>query len=50
VALHGVAQGVQMLRIHDVRETAEALRLWQAATLGHVAGAGFSAAGSRATG
>ncbi|WP_412505413.1 dihydropteroate synthase [Roseovarius sp. SYSU LYC5161] len=50
VALHGVAQGVQMLRIHDVRETAEALRLWQAATLGQVAGAGFSAAGSRATG
>ncbi|WP_294620887.1 dihydropteroate synthase [uncultured Roseovarius sp.] len=34
VALAGVAQGVQLLRIHDVRETAEALRLWQAATLG----------------
>ncbi|MRU16597.1 dihydropteroate synthase [Roseovarius sp. A21] len=34
VALAGVAQGVQMLRIHDVRETDEALRLWQAATLG----------------
>ncbi|WP_397541320.1 dihydropteroate synthase [Roseovarius salis] len=34
VALAGVAQGVQMLRIHDVRETAEALRLWQAATRG----------------
>ena len=34
VALAGVAQGVQMLRVHDVRETAEALRLWQAATLG----------------
>ena len=34
VALAGVAQGVQMLRIHDVGETAEALRLWQAATLG----------------
>jgi dihydropteroate synthase len=34
VALAGVAQGVQMLRIHDVRETAEALRLWQAAALG----------------
>lgn len=32
VALHGVAQGVQMLRVHDVGETAEALRLWQAAT------------------
>ncbi|WP_306152990.1 dihydropteroate synthase [Roseovarius sp. MMSF_3281] len=36
VALAGVAQGVQMLRVHDVRETAEALRLWQAATLGQV--------------
>jgi dihydropteroate synthase len=36
VALAGVAQGVQMLRIHDVRETTEALRLWQAATLGQV--------------
>lgn len=36
VALAGVAQGVQMLRIHDVGETAEALRLWQAATLGRV--------------
>jgi len=33
VALAGVAQGVQMLRIHDVNETAEALALWQAATL-----------------
>ncbi len=33
VALAGVAQGVQILRIHDVRETAEALRLWQAATI-----------------
>ncbi len=34
VALAGVAQGVQLLRVHDVAETAEALRLWQAATLG----------------
>ena len=34
VALAGVAQGVQMLRIHDVAETQEALKLWQAATLG----------------
>lgn len=34
VALAGVAQGVQMLRVHDVPETAEALALWQAATLG----------------
>jgi dihydropteroate synthase len=32
VALAGVAQGIQMLRIHDVKETAEALALWRAAT------------------
>jgi dihydropteroate synthase len=30
VALAGVAQGVQMLRVHDVAETRQALRLWQA--------------------
>ena len=30
VALAGVAQGVQFLRVHDVAETAQALRLWQA--------------------
>ena len=36
VALAGVAQGVQMLRVHDVRETVEALRLWQAVTLGQM--------------
>jgi len=30
VALAGVAQGVQMLRVHDVVETRQALRLWQA--------------------
>lgn len=34
VALAGVAQGIQMLRIHDVKETAEALALWRAATCG----------------
>ncbi|MEM7733990.1 MAG: dihydropteroate synthase [Pseudomonadota bacterium] len=33
VAIAGLAQGVQILRIHDVRETSEALRLWQASTL-----------------
>lgn len=37
VALAGVAQGIQMLRVHDVAETAEALKLWQAATLGQTA-------------
>lgn len=30
VALAGVAQGAQMLRVHDVAETWQALRLWQA--------------------
>ena len=28
--LAGLAQGVQILRVHDVAETAQALRLWQA--------------------
>jgi dihydropteroate synthase len=30
VALAGVAQGVQMIRVHDAAETRQALRLWQA--------------------
>ncbi|TNF20436.1 MAG: dihydropteroate synthase [Rhodobacteraceae bacterium] len=30
VALAGAAQGVQMLRVHDVAATKQALRLWQA--------------------
>ena len=30
VALAAVAQGVQMIRVHDVTETRQALRLWQA--------------------
>jgi dihydropteroate synthase len=34
VALAGVAQGMQMIRVHDVAETRQALRLWQAATKG----------------
>ena len=34
VALCGVAQGVQMLRVHDVTETRAALQLWRAATFG----------------
>lgn len=37
VALAGVAQGIQLLRIHDVGETAEALRLWQASVFGQKA-------------
>ena len=39
VALAGVAQGVQILRIHDVAETAQALSLWQAVTRGEWDGA-----------
>lgn len=31
VGLAALAQGVQLLRVHDVRETAQALRLWAAA-------------------
>ena len=34
VALAGVAQGVQMIRVHDVAETRQALSLWQAVTKG----------------
>lgn len=30
VALHAAAQGAQVLRVHDVGETAQALRLWRA--------------------
>lgn len=30
VALAGVTQGMQMIRVHDVAETRQALRLWQA--------------------
>lgn len=34
VALAGVAQGAQILRVHDVPETVQALALWQAVTCG----------------
>jgi dihydropteroate synthase len=34
VALAGAAQGVQILRVHDVDETRQALDVWRAATLG----------------
>jgi dihydropteroate synthase len=30
LALAGVAEGVQLLRVHDVAETVQALNLWQA--------------------
>jgi dihydropteroate synthase len=29
-ALHGVARGAQLVRVHDVAETAQALAIWQA--------------------
>jgi dihydropteroate synthase len=35
-ALAGVAQGVQVLRVHDVGETRQALRLWQAMNTDHL--------------
>lgn len=38
VALAGAAQGVQILRVHDVAETKQALRLWQAVQDGKYAG------------
>lgn len=38
VALEGIAQGVQVLRVHDVQETRQALRLWQAVTTGEYYG------------
>ncbi|MDU8927174.1 dihydropteroate synthase [Alisedimentitalea sp. MJ-SS2] len=34
VALTAVAQGVQILRVHDVRETSQGLALWSAVTKG----------------
>lgn len=34
VALSGVAQGVQILRVHDVVETRQALALWRAVNVG----------------
>lgn len=37
VALWGVAQGAQMIRVHDVAETRQALSLWLAASRGEAA-------------
>jgi dihydropteroate synthase len=37
-ALAGVAQGVQVLRVHDVAETRQALRIWQALNTDHLEG------------
>jgi len=30
VALHGASQGIQVIRVHDVRETCQALKMWRA--------------------
>jgi len=39
VGLAGLAQGVQMLRVHDIRETRQAVLLWQAAVgITHIEG------------
>ena len=35
VALHGAAQGVQVIRVHDVMETRQALALWRAVEWGY---------------
>ncbi|MFN4203307.1 MAG: dihydropteroate synthase [Tabrizicola sp.] len=35
-ALAGIAQGVQIIRVHDVAETRQALRLWQAMNTDHL--------------
>ncbi len=37
VALAGIAQGVQMVRVHDVAQTRQAISLWQAVTKGYEA-------------
>lgn len=37
-ALHGIAQGVQIVRVHDVRETRQAVAVWEAAQAGSEAG------------
>ena len=39
VALEGFAQGAQIVRVHDVEETRQALQLWQAGTTGVYDGA-----------
>ena len=36
VALAALGHGIQMLRVHDVRDTIQAMRLWKAAILGTV--------------
>lgn len=38
VALHGVAQGIQITRVHDVAQTKQAVALWQASVAGSAHG------------
>ena len=38
VALAALAQGVQILRVHDTQHTAQAIALWQAVTGGNLGG------------
>ncbi|MCX7564932.1 dihydropteroate synthase [Sulfitobacter sp. F26169L] len=40
VALAGIAQGVQIVRVHDVAQTAQAVALWQASVRGAWAASG----------
>lgn len=39
VALHGASQGIQVIRVHDVRETCQALKMWRAIEWGFENGA-----------
>jgi dihydropteroate synthase len=39
-ALHSIAQGVQIVRVHDVAETRQAVAVWEAAQAGSEAGLG----------
>jgi len=39
-ALHGIAHGVQIVRVHDVAATRQAIAIWQAMTFGTEAAAG----------
>lgn len=36
VALAGISQGVQIIRVHDVKETAQAMALWRASRAGTI--------------
>ena len=44
-ALSSVAQGVQIVRVHDVAATKQAVSVWHAAVMGREPGAGGKAHG-----